>query len=143
MFINEGVFYATDFVGKGNSLLAVLATGLARVPFVGGTDIVWHDTVSAVPFMQAPLRWAHDTLDPFTGPAVLPYEYRLVNELTGTAIRCKLTDAGHVPAGASHQAPQEIMTKLHERSGISSINVRFGNDRLWAAECVHHEPRIR
>jgi murein DD-endopeptidase MepM/ murein hydrolase activator NlpD len=143
MFISEGVFYATDFVGKGNSLLAVLATGLARVPFIGGTDIVWHDTVSAVPFMKAPLRWAHDTLDPFLGPAVLPYEYRLVNELTGTAIRCKLADAAHVPAGASHQAPQEIMTKLHERSGISSINLRFGNDRLWAAECVHHEPRIR
>ena len=142
MFINESVFYVTDFVGKGNSLLAVLATGLARVPFLAETNVVWHDTVSAVPFMQAPLRWAHDTLDPFLGPAVLPYEYLHMHELTGSGIQCKLTDGGHLPTGAARQAPTEIMTRLHERSGVASVNVRFGNDRLWSAECVHHEPRL-
>lgn len=135
MFISEGVFYATDFVGKGESLLAIIAMGLARVPFLPDTKVRWTDAVSAVPFMAAPLRWAHDTLDPFTGPAVLECEYQNVHELTGSGVLCLMKNVG-APAGA----PVEIMTRFDERSGISRIGVRFGNDRRWSAECVKYAP---
>ena len=142
-FVNEGVFYATDYAGSGRSLLALIAIGLARVPFTADADVIWHDSVSAVPFLPAPLRWLHDTLDPFVGPAVLPYSYRFVNDLSFTSIQCRLEQNNHVPVGASHDAPREVTCRLDEHSGISHLEVRFGNDRTLHAERVDYQPPAR
>ena len=129
-FVKDQVFYCTDFTGSGESVLAYLAAGLARVPFIADTGVTWRDQVSAVPFHAAPSRWLHDTFDPFIGPTLLDFTYRFGLDPT-PVVECEATTAA---LGGEAGHPCSIRTHLIPRHAAGRIDVRFGNDRTLSIE---------
>jgi hypothetical protein len=132
-FLRDGVFFCVDFEGPGQSVCALLALGMSRVPCIAapGDGMMWKDHFSAVPF--AP-RWAHalhDVLDPFTGASLLVYQYRFG---TDGSVRCELAEAA--PDAA---VPRSVMIALAPRQLATSLEARFTDDRVLRAELAHYQ----
>ena len=134
-FINDGAFYCTDFSGSGHSLLALIATGLARVPCISDVGVRWHDHVSSVPFYAAPGRWMRDLTEPFFGPFLMRYRYRFESDPDGFVIVAEHTE----PDGPRH-SPREVVCGLKARRGIIRLEARMHNDRTLKAELIDYQP---
>jgi urea transporter len=129
-FLSQNVFYTVDYEGPRDSLLALISTGLARVPCLADPGIVWDDHVSPAPFYGGVMRKLHDIVDPYLGPSLLAYRYSMQAGEQGFEIRCQLeSDAGN-------RAPHRITTTLTSRFGIQRIEARLGNDFTLRAELI-------
>jgi urea transporter len=134
------VFYAVDYEGGSESVLALIATGLARVPCIADPEIVWEDRVSAAPFRGRAWRRLHDVIDPFFGSRLLNYRYAVQVGERDFAITCRLeTKDGHGrKQGAT--TPCRIVTTLAARIGIARIEARLWHDAQVTAELI--EPAV-
>jgi hypothetical protein len=133
-FLRDGVFFCVDFEGTGDSVAAMLALGLSRVPCITATpsEVTWEDRFSSIHFAPASARWLHDLLDPFTGPTLLAYRLRFGGD--GTV---KSEYAGETVAEAG--APLTVEVVLAPRQLATSIRVRFPNDRVLRAELALYQ----
>ncbi len=127
-FLSENVFYATDFEGADESLLAYLAVGIARVPCVKG-NVSWKDMISIVPFHRASWRWLHGLLDPFIGTTLKNGDYRLESDSAACVVRS-------VFDSAEKHVPREVAIWLAPRRIMEKIEIRLANDRVIHAELV-------
>jgi urea transporter len=135
-FLSHQVFYAVDFEGPGESILALIAAGLARVPCVADPGIMWEDVVSAVPFHHGPLRRFHEITDPFFGPELLAFDYSMQAGEKGFEVGCRLKTKdlfGRKPFAA---VPYRITTTLASRMGIARIEAHLWNDVQITAELI-------
>lgn len=134
-FLRDGAFFCTEFDGPGQSVAALLALGLSRVPSIIAPHqgVIWHDAFSSVPFAAAGSRWLHETLDPFTGPALLRYRHTF--DQSRTAVICRLQTG----EGAEPQAPREVRVTLAPARLAGSLEARLVNDRMVRAALVHYQ----
>ena len=139
-FLSENVFYATEFDGPGQSLLALFAVGLARVPCIADAGVEWHDQASIVPFFHSTSRWFQQLLDPFLGPSVAGYSYRFECSEKATSVKCKLESCHALFTSAPSHAPMEITTTLRDRRGVEELQARLTNDHKLHAELVEWQP---
>lgn len=134
-FLSDGVFYCTDFIGPGKSLLATIATGLARVPCISDNGVKWQDVASTVPFHLAIGRWLRDLTEPFFGPFLMRYRYRFENDASGFIVVAQSIDSH----GPSHSA-REIVCGLQVQRGVVRLEARLHNDRTIKAELIDYQP---
>ncbi len=132
-FLSQNVFYTVDYEGPGDSLLALISTGLARVPCLADPGVVWQDQVSPAPFHGGVMRKLHDIVDPYLAPHLLNYRYSMQAGEQGFEIRCQARNGAVVPPAA---APHRIATTLTSRYGIQRIEARLGNDVTLRAELI-------
>lgn len=136
-FISDGVFYTTDYTGPGDSVLALIAIGLARVPFIAEGSAAWFDGTSSVPFASGFKRWALDLVEPFFGPFMLHYRYRLEAEHGGGyAIHATSLDHAHPTA------PKTLTCGIQARRGVLRIEARTHNDRLLRAVQIDYQRKL-
>ena len=137
-FLSQNVFYAIDYEGSPDSLLVLIAAGLARVPCLADPGILWEDHVSPAPFYAGVMRKLHDIVDPYLGPSLLTYRYFMQAGEKGFEIRSQLVadDGSARPA----TAPDHIVTTLTSHVGIQRIEAQLGNDVTLRAELI--EPPI-
>lgn len=138
-FVAQNVFYTIDYDGRRDSLLALIAAGLARVPCLADPGVIWLDQVSPAPFYRGAAGKLHDLLDPYLGPNLLAYRYSLQAGQDGFEVRAQLQTAGPPAASPSHP-PQRIVTTLAARHGIERIDARLGNDVELRAEWISPRP---
>ena len=135
-FLSQIVFYATDYEGPGDSLLALISAGLARVPCLADPGVVWDDQVSPSPFYGGVSRKLHDIVDPYLGPNLLAYRYSMQAGEQGFEIRAQLQAKdgkfGALPAAA----PRRITTTLASRFGIQCIEAQLGNNVTLRADLI-------
>jgi murein DD-endopeptidase MepM/ murein hydrolase activator NlpD len=134
MFLSEQVLYAVDYDGPGESVLALLSIGLARVPCVADPDCEWDDFASATPFRPRLTRRWHEIVDPFLWPGLLPYRYHLDADEHGFKISSRLTlpSSQAAPGRAVHQ----MKTIMSPQLGIERIEARLCNGSLLAATLI-------
>ncbi len=135
-YFSEGIFFTTDYEGSDHSLLAYFAAGLARIPCIADPGVVWHDDVSAVPFFKSIERWLRNLAEPFFGPFLLRYTYRLEADGTAFLVRAVAgsdTDSSASPPG---HAPREITCRIEGRRGVTRVDARLRNDGLLKAELI-------
>ncbi len=130
-FLAHHVLYSVDYEGPPDSLLALISTGLARVPCLADPGIVWHDQVSPAPCYGGFTRKLHDIIDPYAGPHLLDYRYSMQAGEKGFEIRCQLENSTALRA-----APHRITTTLTCRFGIQQIEAQFGDDVILRAELI-------
>jgi murein DD-endopeptidase MepM/ murein hydrolase activator NlpD len=134
-FIAEGVFFATEFQGDDRSLLAYFAAGLARIPCVLETGVVWNDSVNAALFFVGLERWARSLATPFVGLTMVRFKYqRLDQGETTCQIRATLESDRDFA-----RAPRTITTLLSGRRGVARLEARLVNDRTLTAELIEHQ----
>ena len=136
--ISEGVFLSTDFEGDSRSLLAFIAAGLARVPCAAEAGLIWHDCVSAAPFFVSVHRWLRDFIEPFFGPFLLRFTYRLEAAADGFVVHTAVDSSGPNSAASSSHAPREMMCHLNGRRGITRLEARLNNDHVLKAELAEY-----
>ena len=139
-FLNDGVFYATDFEGSGRSLLAYLAAGLARIPCIAEPAAVWHDDVSTVAFYAPAERWLRSLTEPFVGPFLLRYTYCVEANSTGFQVRAVSESGEQSNSRPPLGAPRELRCQLEGRRGVTRMEARLRNDRTLNAELVDYRP---
>ncbi len=127
-FLSENVFYATDFEGTDDSVLAYFAAGMARVPCVYG-NTRWNDAICVVPFQRASWRWLHGLLDPFLGTALMEGDYHLESDGAAYVVRSHFK-------GAENHLPRVVTVWLSPRRMMEKLEVRLANDRVIHAELV-------
>jgi hypothetical protein len=136
-FLRDQVFFCVDLEGPGQSVAALLALGLGRVPCIvpqaGG--VAWSDHVSSVPFAPRGVRWIHDLLDPFTGPSLLSYRYTFGSD---GSIQCELQGQG---LSMESGVPRSMKVALASRKLATALEVRYTHDRLLRAELMHYQVR--
>ncbi|MFZ4766530.1 MAG: urea transporter, partial [Roseimicrobium sp.] len=93
-FFSDGVFYTNEFQGPGDSVLAFIAAGLARIPCIADAEVSWFDCVSSVPFHSRATRWLLGLAEPFFGPFLLRCRYVLKLE-HGGGFAIHAVDTGH------------------------------------------------
>jgi urea transporter len=136
-FLSQNVFYTIDYEGPCDSVIALIATGLARVPCLADPSVVWEDFVSPAPFYHGVMRTLHDIVDPYVGPHLLAYRYSMQAGEQGFEIRCELgAPARHPTTERLAAAPHRIITTLASRFGIQRIEAQLGNDRNLRAELI-------
>jgi urea transporter len=137
-FFSHQVFYMTDYDGVGDSVLALFAVGLARVPCLADPNAVWRDFASPVPFHAGFLRRAHGLADPFIGPGLLEYQYGLQVNESGFDVHCRLRaeNESRVPG----HTPQRITTGITPRLGVDRIEARLWNDTKVTVELIDPLP---
>jgi hypothetical protein len=128
----------TDYDGVGDSVLALFAIGLARIPCIADPGAVWRDFASPVPFHAGFLRRAHGLADPFIGPGLLEYQYGLLAKECGFAVHCRLR-AENETRMPSH-TPQRITTGITPRLGVDRIEARLWNDTKVTVELIDPLP---
>ena len=131
-FLSNHVFYAVDYEGPNDSVLALIATGIARVPCIADPGITWDDHVSATPFYAGIARQLHHIFDPYLGPSLLAYRYRMQAGESGFEIHCEIEPESALPA----MAPLRMTTTLASRSGLRRIEALLGNNRLLRVELI-------
>ena len=136
--ISEGVFLATDFEGDSRSVLAFIATGLARVPCVAEAGLIWRDWVSAAPFFVSVNRWLRGFIEPFFGPFLLRFTYRLEVTADGFIVHTASETNGHNSATHTSHAPREVMCHLSGRRGVTRLEARLNNDHVLKAELAEY-----
>jgi len=138
-FLSEGVFYAVDYEGTDHSLLAFLAAGLARIPCIADEGAQWSDQMSTTPFYRAAERWLRDLAEPFCGPFLLAYTYRLETREASFTVHAAIDSTnGHAAAVPAH-APREIAIHLGGRRGVNHVKVRRQNDHTLEATLVDYQ----
>jgi len=135
-FLSGNVFYTIDYEGPGESLLALFATGLARVPCIADPGLTWEDHVSPAPFHGSVSRKLHDILDPFFGPDLLAYDYSMQAGDQSFDIRCQSKLPGELSGATLARAPHHIVTTLTGRTGIERIEAQLWNDVKIRAELI-------
>ena len=137
-FLSLNVFYAVDYEGPRDSLLALIATGLARVPCLADPGLTWEDYVSPAPFYHSAVRTLHDIVDPYVGPHLPAYRYSMQAGEQGFEIRCQLTAPVRHPITGCLlvAAPHRIVTTLASRFGIQRIEAKLGNNHNLRAELI-------
>ena len=140
-FLAHNVFYTIDYEGPRESILALVAAGLARVPCLADPGVIWDDHVSPAPFHGGVWRKIHDIVDPYAGPSLLAYRYSMQAGEQGFEIRCGLKPESQERASwrLLSVAPRRIVTTLASRYGIERIEARFGNDSTLCAELIDAE----
>jgi urea transporter/murein DD-endopeptidase MepM/ murein hydrolase activator NlpD len=141
-FVTQNVFYAIDYDGPGDSLLALIATGLARVPCLADPGLTWNDHASPAPFGGGLARKVHDLLDPYLGPNLLSYRYCLQTDENGFEVRCTLQPDQGISSVAPLRPPHFIATRLASRSGIQRLTARLGNEVELRAELITPRPEF-
>ncbi len=127
-FINDGVFYMGDYTGPGQSVLALIAAGMARIPCIDVPEVTWIDRVSSAPFRSPSLAWGLDLIEPFFGPFLMSLRYRMEAEHGGgVAIHSTLIG----PSDGS--TPAAITCGLQSRRGVVRVEARFHNDHTLKA----------
>jgi murein DD-endopeptidase MepM/ murein hydrolase activator NlpD len=140
-FLSQNVFYTVDYDGPGDSLLALVSTGLARVPCLADPGIVWNDQVSPAPFYGGVMRKLHDIVDPYLGPHLPAYRYSMQAGEEDFEIRCQSEAPPHETTGPLPAAtPHRIATTLTSRFGIQRIEARLGNDVTLRAKLIDPMP---
>ena len=137
-FFSEGVFITTDFEGDSGSVLAFIATGLARVPCVSDAGLRWADCVSAAPFFVSASRWLRDFIEPFFGPFLLRFTYYLEETVDGFVVHATADSNGDRSAPQNSHAPREIRCHLNGRRGITRLEARLNNDHILKAELAEY-----
>jgi hypothetical protein len=127
-----------DYDGVGDSVLALLAVGLARVPCIADPGVIWNDFASPVPFHTGFLRHAHGLADPFIGPGLLEYQYDLQAGETGFDVHCRLRAENETRVPGS--TPQRMTTDITSRFGVSRIEARLWNDTKVTVELIDPLP---
>jgi len=135
-FLSGNVFYTTDYEGPGESLLALISTGLARVPCIADPGLTWDDHVSPAPFHGNICRKLHDIIDPFWGPDLLAYDYSMQAGEQSFDIRCQSKASREISGTALASAPHRIVTTLTSRIGIQRIEVQLWNNVKIQAELI-------
>jgi urea transporter len=135
-FLSGNVFYTTDYEGPGDSLLALISTGLARVPCIADPGLTWDDHVSPAPFHGNVSRKLHDIIDPFFGPDLLAYDYSMQASEYSFEIRCQSKVAGEMSSATLAAAPHRIVTTLTARVGVQQIEAQLWNDLKIRAELI-------
>jgi murein DD-endopeptidase MepM/ murein hydrolase activator NlpD len=143
-FLSNQVFYATDYDGVGESVLACFAVGLARVPCIADPHAEWGDFASPVPFHTGLFRSLHGLADPFLGAGLMEYRYSLEPGDHGYVIHAKMkASAGtHRPP----LTPQRLNTTVVPRFGISRLEARLWNDAGMTIELIDppiHQPTAK
>lgn len=134
-FVSEGVFYAVDYSGPGESVLALMGAGLARVPCLDASDVSWFDGVSTMPFSHSVLRPLLELVEPFLGPFMLRFRYRMENEhVGGVAVQANSVSPGEATA------PKEIICGIQPRRGVVRIEARQQNDHFVKAVQTDYQP---
>ncbi len=131
-FVAQNVFYTVDYDGPRDSLLALIAAGLARVPCLADPGVAWQDHVSPAPFYRGAARRLHDLLDPYLGPSLLSYRYSLQAGEDGFEVRADL----QTDNSARGPLPRRIVTTLAARHGIELLDATLGNDVNLRAELI-------
>ena len=134
-FLREGVFYAVDYSGPGESVLALIAAGIARVPCLSESHVSWFDGVSAMPFSHSVLRPLLELAEPFFGPFMLRFRYRMENE-HGGGIAVHASAVSH----GEPTAPKEITCGVQARRGVVRIEARLHNDHLLKVVQTDYQP---
>jgi urea transporter/murein DD-endopeptidase MepM/ murein hydrolase activator NlpD len=135
-FVAQNVFYTVDYDGPRDSLLALIAAGLARVPCLADPGVAWHDQVSPAPFYRGVARRLHDLLDPYLGPSLLAYRYSLQAGEDGFEVRAQLQADGVVSGPLPLRPPRRIVTTLVARHGIERLDAQLGNEVELRAELI-------
>jgi len=135
-FLSHQVFYTTDYEGPGDSVLALLSAGLARVPCLADPGLAWKDQVSPAPFYKGVLRKLHEIIDPFLGPGLMSYDYTMQAGEAGFEIRAQLQTDRHETGTQPALAPHRIVTTLSSRFCIQRIEALLGNDVKVSAELI-------
>ncbi|MCP5558308.1 MAG: urea transporter [Verrucomicrobiaceae bacterium] len=132
-FLRDGEFFCTDFDGPGESITCLLALILGRVPCIQQPPegVTWSDHFSTVPFASSPMRWLHDTLDPFIGPSLAEYQFTFAKT---NKLRCSL----YRDSQDTVRMPHTVEAELAERCLVKSIKARFDNGQLLCAEMVQY-----
>jgi urea transporter len=133
-FLSHQVFYAVDYDGPGDSVLALLGIGLARVPCIADPDCVWHDRVSAVPLRTGPFRRLHELADPFLGPNQLSYAYSLEAGEDAFVINARLQSQSALPLPAC--AARSMSTTVIPQHGVARLDARLCNDAHLLVELI-------
>jgi murein DD-endopeptidase MepM/ murein hydrolase activator NlpD/urea transporter len=134
-FLSGNVFYTTDYEGPGDSVLALISAGLARVPCIADPGLTWDDHVSPSPFHATLSRKFHDIIDPYFGPDLLAFDYSMQAGEHSFDIRCR-SKADRLNATPLPRAPRRIMTTLTSRIGIQRIEAQLWNDVKIRAELI-------
>jgi len=134
-FLSGNVFYTVDYEGPGDSLIALISAGLARVPCIADPGLTWDDHVSPSPFQGKVSRKFHDILGPYFGPDLLAYDYSMQAGEHSFDIRCQTKSALHASAPVA-TAPRRIVTTLTSRVGVQRIEAQLWNDVTIRAELV-------
>jgi len=138
-FLAEGIFFTTNFEGNDHSLLAYVHTALPRVPCISEPGAVWHDYVSTVPFLSPGARWLGNLAEPFLGPFLLRYAYRLETDGSVFLVKSALEADGQTSnSAAADSAPREITCRIEGRRGVVAIEARMRNDRFLKAELMEY-----
>jgi murein DD-endopeptidase MepM/ murein hydrolase activator NlpD len=134
-FLRDHVFFCVDLEGPGQSVAALLALGLGRVPCIVPPDggVTWSDQFSSVPFAPRWAHWMHDLLDPFTGPSLLPYRYGFGGD---GSIQCELQGQGLTMEPG---VPRSVKVALAPRQLATALEVRSTHDRILHAELTHYQ----
>jgi murein DD-endopeptidase MepM/ murein hydrolase activator NlpD len=133
-FLSHQVFYAVDYDGPGDSVLALLGIGLARVPCIADPDCVWQDRLSAVPLQAGPFRRLHELADPFLGPNLLSYDYSLAAGEDAFVIHARLTAIDALPRPEC--AVRRMSTTVVPQHGVARIEARLWNDANLVVELI-------
>ncbi len=137
-FLKGGTFYCTEYEGPGESVAALLALGMGRVPCISipETGATWEDACSSIPFSPHGTRWLHELMDPFMGPALAHYRYAFTSEATdtGLGVECRmLTDQA-----SSSPVPREVRVTLVPGKLAVHVEARLANDRCLSGELVQY-----
>jgi murein DD-endopeptidase MepM/ murein hydrolase activator NlpD len=127
-FLSGNVFYTVDYEGPGDSILALISAGLARVPCVADPGLTWDDHVSPAPFQGHVSRKLHDIIGPYIGPDLLKYDYSMQAGERDFEIRAESKLNPRTPVAPLRGAPRKISTILASRSCIQRIDAQFWND---------------
>ena len=137
-FLSEGVFYTTNLEGNDRSLLAYFCAGISRVPCISEPGVTWEDYVSTVPFLPPAARWLGNFAEPFFGPFLLRYTYRMETDDAGFTIRSALETEDHQESAQAASAPREITCRIEGRRGVVRLEARMRNDRFLKAELMEY-----
>jgi len=135
-FLSGNVFYTVDYEGPGDSLLALISAGLARVPCIADPGLTWEDHVSPAPFHSKVSRKLHDILDPYFGPDLLAYDYSMQAGEHSFEISCQSKSDRQTPEAPLAGAPRRIVTTLTSRFGIQRIEAQLWNDVKIRVELI-------
>ena len=104
-------------------VLSLIAAGMARVPCLAETNASWFDGVSSMPFSNPVTRPLLELVEPFLGPFMLRFRYRMEAE-HGGGIAVHADAVSHGDA----TAPKQIVCGIQARRGVVRVESRQHND---------------
>ncbi|MDX2226563.1 MAG: urea transporter [Verrucomicrobiae bacterium] len=134
-FVSEGVLYCTDAQGDPDSLPALIAAGLARLPSLAGKPVpAWQDMVGVKNFRGVLGRRFQPVLDVLAGPRLLPMNYRLEPHGGFWTVEAVLSFQRLGQSQAPARAPSLIRTTLGLRVGVLRLEAQLCDGSKISAE---------